>query len=57
MDMNWAETNNKMRELYSLENDLKKAQKAVNGLLNPKEEETIGQQEPPKEEIKQSRRA
>ena len=26
MDMNWAETNNKMRELYSLENDLKKAQ-------------------------------
>jgi len=36
------------------ETDLQKAQKAVNGLLNPKEEETIGQQEPPKEEIKQN---
>ena len=39
--------------LKEAETDLKKAQKAVNGLLNPKEEETIGQQEPPKEEIKQ----
>ena len=40
--------------LKEAETDLKKAQKAVNGLLNPKEEETIGQQEPPKEEIKQN---
>ena len=40
--------------LKEAETDLKKAQKAVNGLLNPKEEENIGQQEPPKEEIKQN---
>jgi len=40
--------------LKEAETDITKAQKAINGLLNPKEEETIGQQEPPKEEIKQN---
>jgi hypothetical protein len=40
--------------LQEAETDITKAQKAINGLLNPKEEETIGQQEPPKEEIKQN---
>ncbi len=40
--------------LKGSETDLQKATKALDGLLNPKEEETIGQQEPPKEEIKQN---
>ena len=40
--------------LQEAETDITKAQKAINGLLNPQEEETIGQQEPPKEEIKQN---
>ena len=40
--------------LQESQTDLDKAQSALNGLLNPKEEETIGQQEPPKEEIKQN---
>ena len=40
-----------------LETDVQKAQRAISGLLNPlnpKEEETIGQQEPPKEDDKQN---
>ena len=40
--------------LQEAETDITKAQKAINGLLNPQEEETIGQQEPPKEQIKQN---
>jgi len=40
--------------LKGSETDLQKATKALDGLLNPKEEETIGQTEPPKEEIKQN---
>jgi hypothetical protein len=46
-------SDNQGNPLQGSETDLQKAQRAVNGLLNPKEEETIGQQEPPKEEIKQ----
>ena len=40
--------------LQEAETDITKAQKAINGLLNPKEEEEIGKSEPPKEEIKQN---
>ena len=40
--------------LKGSETDLQKATKALDGLLNPKEEETIGQQEPPKEEKQNS---
>ena len=40
--------------LQEAKTDVDKAADAVFGLLNPKEEETIGQQEPPKEEIKQN---
>ena len=40
--------------LKGSETDLQKATKALDGLLNPKEEEVIGQQEPPTEEIKQN---
>ena len=40
--------------LKGSETDLQKATKALDGLLNPKEEETIGQTEPPKEEIEQN---
>ena len=39
--------------LSEAETDITKAQKAISGLLNPKEEETLGKTEPPKEEIKQ----
>ena len=46
-------SDNYANPLKEAETDLQKATKAVNGLLNPKEEETIGQQEPPQEEIKQ----
>ncbi len=45
---------NQGNPLQGSETDLQKATKALDGLLNPKEEETIGQQEPPKEEIKQN---
>ena len=45
---------NQGNPLKGSETDLQKAQKAVNGLLNPQEQETIGQQEAPKEEIKQN---
>ena len=47
-------SDNQGNPLQGSETDLQKAQKAVNGLLNPQEEETIGQQEAPKEEIKQN---
>ena len=47
-------SDNQGNPLKGSETDLQKATKAVNGLLNPKEEETIGQQEAPKEEIKQN---
>ena len=47
-------SDNQGNPLSGSETDLQKAQKAVNGLLNPQEEETIGQQEAPKEEIKQN---
>ena len=43
--------------LQEAETDIQKATKTISGLLNPlnqKEEETIGQQEPPQEEIKQN---
>ena len=40
--------------LQEAETDISKAQKAINGLLNPQEEEEIGKSEPPKEEIKQN---
>ena len=40
--------------LQEAETDITKAQKAINGLLNPQEEEEIGKSEPPKEEIKQN---
>ena len=39
--------------LQEAETDITKAQKAISGLLNPKEEETLGKTEPPEEEIKQ----
>ena len=45
---------NQGNPLQGSETDLQKATKALDGLLNPKEKETIGQQEPPKEEIKQN---
>jgi hypothetical protein len=45
---------NQGNPLQGSETDLQKATKALDGLLNPKEEETIGQTEPPKEEIKQN---
>ena len=35
--------------LKGAETDITKAQKAINGLLNPQEEEEIGKSEPPKE--------
>jgi hypothetical protein len=47
-------SDNQGNPLQGSETDLQKATKALDGLLNPKEEETIGQQEPPKEEIKQN---
>ena len=47
-------SDNQGNPLQGSETDVQKAQKAINGLLNPKEEETIGQTEPPKEEIKQN---
>ncbi len=47
-------SDNQGNPLQGSETDLQKATKAVDGLLNPKEEETIGQSEPPKEEIKQN---
>ena len=47
-------SDNQGNPLKGSETDLQKAQKAVNGLLNPQEEETIGQQEAPKEEIEQN---
>ena len=39
--------------LKGAETDMTKATSAINGLLNPSEEETIGQTEPPKEETQQ----
>ena len=39
--------------LKEAETDINKATQAISGLLNPKEEETIGQTEPPKEEKQQ----
>ena len=47
-------SDNQGNPLKGSETDLQKAQKAVNGLLNPKEEDVIGQTEPPKEEIEQN---
>ena len=47
-------SDNQGNPLQGSETDLQKAQKAVNGLLNPKEEDVIGQTEPPKEEIQQN---
>ena len=47
-------SDNQGNPLKGSETDLQKATKAVNGLLNPKEEDIIGQQEAPKEEIKQN---
>jgi hypothetical protein len=47
-------SDNQGNPLKGSETDLQKAQKAVNGLLNPKEEDVIGQTEPPKEEIQQN---
>ena len=44
---------NNANPLKEAQTDVDKAANAVFGLLNPKEEETIGQQEAPKEEIKQ----
>ena len=46
-------SDNQGNPLKGSETDLQKAQKAVNGLLNP-QEETIGEQEAPKEEIEQN---
>jgi len=46
-------SDNQGNPLKGSETDLQKAQKAVNGLLNP-QEETIGQQEAPKQEIEQN---
>ena len=42
-------SDNQGNPLKGSETDLQKAQEAVNGLLNPQEEKTIGQQEAPKE--------
>jgi len=47
-------SDNQGNPLQGSETDLQKAQQAVNGLLNPQAEETIGQQEAPKKEIKQN---
>ena len=50
-------SDNQANPLKEAETDVQKAQKAISGLLNPlnpKEEETIGQQEPPKEDDKQN---
>ena len=47
-------SDNQGNPLKGSETDLQKAQEAVNGLLNPQEEKTIGQQEAPKEEIQQN---
>jgi len=44
---------NNANPLKEAQTDVDKAANAVFGLLNPKEEETIGQQEAPKEQIKQ----
>lgn len=44
---------NNANPLKEAQTDVDKAANAVFGLLNPKEEETIGKQEEPKEEIKQ----
>ena len=41
-------SDNQGNPLQGSETDLQKAQQAVNGLLNPQAEETIGQQEAPK---------
>ena len=43
-------SDNQANPLSEAETDVQKAQRAISGLLNPlnpKEEETIGQQEPP----------
>ena len=47
-------SDNQGNPLKGSETDLQKAQKAVNGLLNPQEDKAIGQQEAPKEEIEQN---
>ena len=47
-------SDNQGNPLQGSETDLQKAQKAVNGLLNPQEDKAIGQQEAPKEEIEQN---
>ena len=47
-------SDNQGNPLKGSETDLQIAQEAVNGLLNPQEEKTIGQQEAPKEEIQQN---
>tara|TARA_B100001248_G_scaffold66178_3_gene46400 strand:+ start:10802 stop:11848 length:1047 start_codon:yes stop_codon:yes gene_type:complete len=50
-------SDNQANPLKEAETDVQKAQKAISGLLNPlnpKEEETIGQQPPPKEDEKQN---
>ena len=47
-------SDNQGNPLKGSETDLQIAQEAVNGLLNPQEEKTIGQQEAPKKEIKQN---
>jgi len=50
-------SDNQANPLKEAETDVQKAQKAISGLLNPlnpKEEETIGQQPPPKEDKKQN---
>ena len=50
-------SDNQANPLKEAETDVQKAQKAISGLLNPlnpKEEETIGQQTPPKEDEKQN---
>ena len=39
--------------LKGAETDMTKATSAISGLLNPSEEETIGQTEPPKQETQQ----
>ena len=47
-------SDNQGNPLKGSETDLQKATKAVNGLLNPQEDKTIGQQEAPKQEIEQN---
>ena len=46
-------SDNQGNPLKGSETDVQKAQKAINGLLNP-QEKTIGQEEAPKEEIQQN---